>query len=253
MFVEIDKLKINIRRSGHGTPVVILHGWGASTAAVAPIHDLLEPHFDTLSIDLPGFGESDEPPEAWGSPEYASLVERLLAELAIERPVLIGHSFGGKLSILLGAKGIASTLVLIDAAGIRGRRGPGWYLKVYSYKLARRLAAIPGLKGLLDPHVERARNRSGSSDYRNASGLMRRILVKVVNEDVRDQLPKVTVPTLLIWGENDDATPVANGRLMERLIPDAGLVVLESAGHYAYADQWHRFARVLGSFLKFSV
>ena len=253
MFVEIDGLKINYRRSGQGTSVVILHGWGASIPAVAPIHDLLEPHFDTLSIDLPGFGESDQPPEAWGSPEYADLVEKLLRQLDIERPVLIGHSFGGKLSILLGARGLASTLVLIDAAGIRGRRGLKWYFKVYSYKLARKLAALPGLKGIFEPYVERARNRSGSTDYRNASGLMRQILVKVVNEDVRDQLPNVTVPTLLIWGEDDDATPVDNGRLMEKLIPDAGLVVLQSAGHYAYADQWQRFARVLASFLKFPI
>ena len=141
MFVEIDSLKIHIRRSGHGTPVVILHGWGASIPAVAPIHDLLEPHFDTLSIDLPGFGESDPPPEAWGSPQYADLVEKLLRHLAIERPVLIGHSFGGKLSILLGARDLASTLVLIDAAGIRGRRSLSWYLKVYSFKTARRLAS----------------------------------------------------------------------------------------------------------------
>lgn len=253
MYVEIDNLKIHIRRSGHGTPVVILHGWGASIPAVAPIHELLEPHFDTLSIDLPGFGESDRPPEAWGSEEYANLVEKLLRELAIDRPVLIGHSFGGKLSILLGARGLASTLVLIDAAGIRGRRGPGWYLKVYSYKLARKLAALPGLKALFEPFVERARNRAGSSDYRNASGRMREILVRVVNEDVREALPKITVPTLLIWGEDDDATPLDNGQLMERLIPDAGLVVLDRAGHYAYADQWQRFARVLASFLKFPV
>ena len=253
MFVEIDGLKINCRRGGVGTPVVILHGWGASIPAVAPIHDLLEPHFDTLSIDLPGFGESGQPPETWGSPEYAELVEKLLRQLNIERPVLIGHSFGGKLSILLGARGLASTLVLIDAAGIRGRRGPKWYAKVYSYKLARKLASLAGLKAIFEPYVERARNRSGSTDYRNASGRMREILVKVVNEDVRDQLPNVTVPTLLIWGENDDATPVANAQLMERLLPDAGLVVLENAGHYAYADQWQRFARVLGSFLKFPI
>ncbi|GAB6040217.1 alpha/beta fold hydrolase [Endothiovibrio diazotrophicus] len=253
MWIEIDGLNIHYRRGGSGSPVVILHGWGASTAAVAPIHDLLEPHFDTLSVDLPGFGKSEEPPEVWGSPEYAALLERLFEQLAIHRPVLIGHSFGGKLSILLGAKGLASTLVLIDAAGIRARHGPKWYLKVYGFKLARRLATLPGLKGVFEPVVQRARERAGSSDYRNASGIMRRILVKVVNEDVRDRLPEIAVPTLLFWGENDAATPPADGRLMERLIPDAGLVVLARAGHYAYADQWYRFAAILASFLKFPI
>ena len=252
MFVEIDGLKIHCRRGGAGRPVVILHGWGASTAAVASIHELLEPHFDTLSIDLPGFGESDEPPAVWGSPDYADLLQRLFANLAIQRPILIGHSFGGKLAILLGARGLAASLVLVDAAGIRGRRSPKWYLKVYAFKTARRLAELPGLGALFAPLVERARNRAGSNDYRAASGLMRRILVRVVNEDVRDELPKIAVPTLLVWGEHDDATPLENGRLMERLIPDAGLVVMEGAGHYAYADRWPLFARVLGSFLKFS-
>ncbi len=98
--------------------------------------------------------------------------------------------------------------------------------------------------------LEKYRKKSGSNDYQNAKGIMRQILVKVVNEDLSRKMPKIKAPTLLIWGENDTITPVKYGEIMERLIPNAGLVILKNAGHYSFLDKRYEFNIILNNFLE---
>jgi pimeloyl-ACP methyl ester carboxylesterase len=249
----IDGLRIVFREEGptHTPPVVVLHGWGASIGAVASIQSFLSMSHRTVAIDLPGFGASDPPPVPWSSREYAELLRAFLAQHGIGRASFVGHSFGGKLSIVLAATWpeMVEKLVLVDSAGIPPKRGASYYAQVYAYKAGRRLLATTRLNGTIAaPLQRRFDSRFGSDDYRQA-GSMRGTLVRVVNEDLRPLLPRIAAPTLLIWGERDDSTPLSDGRLMERLIPDAGLVVFPGAGHYAYADDFDRFSRVVGHFL----
>jgi pimeloyl-ACP methyl ester carboxylesterase len=251
MNVSFDGLDIHCRISGedHAGDVVILHGWGATLETMRPLHDLVEHAYRTISLDLPGFGQSSPPPSAWDTTQYAEFVQGFLAHLGVSRPVLIGHSFGGKLSIRLGAAGVAGKLVLVNSTGIVLPRPLGVRAKVAAYKgfkLAVRLC-------LPDPLRERvevwAKRRLGSTDYRQASGLLRETLVKTVNEDIRDLLPRIAVPTLLLWGDADRATPVAGAEIMRGLIPDAGLVVLKGAGHFSFLDKPYETRLVLASFL----
>jgi len=246
----IDNLKVNYKVSGSGRDVVLLHGWGGQLGSMAPIHRDMERYFRVYSLDLPGFGKSDPPPEAWGSVDYKELVGKFLDAMGITEPILIGHSFGGKISILLAAERKIRKLILIDSAGIRSQRSLRYYVKVYSYKLVKRILGLPVVNKYFAATVERFKNRMGSADYRNASGVMRQILVKAVNEDVRDVLPRITAPTLLVWGDNDTATSLADGRLMESLIPDAGLVVLKNTGHFSYLEKLDAFLIILKEFLK---
>ena len=94
------------------------------------------------------------------------------------------------------------------------------------------------------------RNKKGSTDYQQASEAMRGTFVKVVNEDLKELLPKISAPTLLYWGENDTATPVADGRTMETNMQDAGLVVMPNSTHYAYLENLGNFLAVADSFLQ---
>lgn len=97
--------------------------------------------------------------------------------------------------------------------------------------------------------IDQIREKRGSSDYNNASEMMRRTLSKIVNEDLKSVMPSIKAPTLLIWGENDTATPLRDAKIMERLIPDAGLVSFSGCGHYSFLDNPYQFAAVLRSFL----
>jgi pimeloyl-ACP methyl ester carboxylesterase len=249
----VDGLRLAYREAGpsDAPPVIVLHGWGAHKEAVASIQACLRGTHRTIALDLPGFGASDPPPAPWSTADYARLVRAFMTGLGITKASFIGHSFGGKTSIMLAATfpELVDRLVLVDASGIRPKRGPGYFARVYSYKASKRLLTLPVLDGPLGAPLRRQfETRAGSDDFRQA-GSMRGTLVRVVNEDLRDLLPRVAASTLLIWGERDDATPLADGQLMERLIPDAGLVVFPGAGHFAYADDLDRFARVVGHFL----
>ena len=202
------------------------------------------------SLDLPGFGSTPEPPEAWNVEEYTSLVEKLADRLGIDNPVLAGHSFGGRIAILFASRRQADKLILIDAAGVKPRRGLRYYFKVYAFKFSRRIMQLTMGKEAAARKIEEGRRRNGSADYAAASPRMRAVLSKVVNHDLRRVMPSIKAPTLLIWGENDTATPMRDARIMERLIPGAALVSFPGCGHYSFLDNPRQFAAVMSSFLK---
>ena len=238
-----------------GKPVVLfLHGWGAPAATYRLLLDHLAGYCRVVAPDLPGFGGSAAPETPWCVDDYADWTVAFAAALGLEKIVLMNHSFGGRISIKLLARRpmplAVEKAVFLDAAGIRPRRTVKYYAKVYSYKAAKRFFRLPGVRRLFPDALEKARRRSGSADYQNASPLMRQTMVRCINEDLTALLPADPVPTLLIWGELDTATPLRDGRLMEQRIPDAGLVVLPGAGHFAFAQQWGICRRALDSFLR---
>lgn len=252
MKMEIDGLKLNFIVEGKGDNVVILHGWGANINTVMPIFNILKDKFKVHAIDLPGFGESEEPKEPIDSFRYADIVKTYMDKLGIEDVILIGHSFGGKLSIILGNKypQLVKKIVLVNSAGLIPKRGVKYYIKVYSFKTLKFLYKNIFFWLKDEKKMEKFYKKFGSTDYKESSGIMRKILVKVVNENLRPLLKEIEAPTLLIWGNEDTATPLYMGKIMEKEIKDAGLVVLEGTGHYSYLDDYQRFSVILKAFLK---
>ncbi len=250
MFIEIKNTKINYMVSGEGKDLVLLHGWGGQIASFKPVHQYFEKYFRTYSIDLPGFGESGLPPRPWGSEDYADIISQMFSQLGINNPTLIGHSFGGKISIILASKLKVNKLILVDSAGIRRKKGPAYYFKVYSYKSAKKILSLPFLNSCCGKMLENYKSKLGSADYRNAQGVMQQTLVKVVNEDFRHLLPEIKASTLIFWGEKDTDTPLSDGQLMEKLIPDSGLVVFKNAAHFSYLDKLNDFLIISSNFLK---
>ena len=230
--------------------VVVLHGWGTSVAVMRPVIEHLKQHFRVVAVDFPGFGESPPPPAAWGVPEYADMTGELLRHLGIESPVLLGHSFGGRVLLHLMARpeSDADRLILVDAAGIKSPPGRAT-LKTYLFKTGRALLSVlPKKWGA--PLLERLRNHFGSTDYRAARGVMREVLVKTVNLDLAPLLPHIRQEALLIWGSEDTATPLWQGRQMSEQLPNAGLAVIPGAGHFSFLDRPAVFYAILDSYLK---
>ncbi len=247
--VEILGVNVHYTIQGEGTPIILMHGWGCNLTTLASIEKVAVENHTVYNIDFPGFGQSQEPPTVWGVEEYTQVVETLVKNEHIGAPILLGHSFGGRVGILYASRNQVKKLILVDAAGVKPKRSLSYYFKVYSYKLGKRLMPLVyGQKGA-QKRIEQMRAKRGSSDYNKASEMMRRILSKVVNEDLKDRMPMIKVPTLLIWGENDTATPLRDAKIMERLIPDAGLVSFPGCGHYSFLDNPYQFAAVLRSFL----
>lgn len=247
-FLDLLGLQTRYVVRGSGPAVLVLHGWGASIEAVHPIVGGLSPVATVYVLDLPGFGQTDLPPEPWGVEQYQMFVAAFMDALSIDSPTVVGHSNGGRIAIRMAATEPArvSRLVLVDSAGIRPKRTLRWYRRVGMAKVGKYAARFLGAPG------ERLRGvlvgRAASADYA-AAGPLRPTLVKLVNTDLRSFMPSVSVPTLLVWGSEDSDTPISDAHEMERLIPDAGLVVLEGAGHFSYLDQPARFARIVSHFV----
>ena len=251
--IEVERLALHYTTVGQGQPVVFLHGWGGQIASFGLIPAILGDRFRVVAVDLPGFGATPLPPVPWGTLDYADFVASFLRQSNLTPCTLVGHSFGGKVSLALAARDpdMVSKLVLVDSAGIRPPRGLDYYARVYLVKTARRALSLPGTRLVKEPVLRRLYRVMGSSDYNAAvNPTLRATFVKVVNEDFRSLLPSIKAPTLLIWGDQDRDTPLSDGRLMERLIPDAGLVVFEGAGHFAYLDQLDQFCRVVAHFVE---
>ena len=251
MVINIQDIDLNYIVEGEGSPLIVLHGWGANIDSVRPIINIVNTKYKVYSLDLPGFGKSSDPKEAIGSFQYAEIVRGFLKAMGIEKATFIGHSFGGKLSIIFGAKyaEMVDKIVLIDSAGLIPKRGAEYYIKVYSFKTLRFI-----YKNLFfwikdDKRLKKFYKKFGSDDYRDSSGVMRKILVRVVNENLQPLLKDIKASTLLIWGDKDESTPLYMAKIMEKEIKDSGLVVLEGAGHFSYIDGYNKFVAVIKAFL----
>ncbi len=249
MDITVKGIKVHCEVTGEGAPVLILHGWGTSSEVMKSAAQSFEGKMKVFSLDLPGFGQSEEPVEDhWDIYSYADFVMEFCREADIVKPVILAHSFGGRIALILAGKKMMdiNKLILTGCAGIKPKRGADYYIKVYSYKLGKKLSKV---FGKLSPgYEEKLKQKHGSADYAAASNKMRAVMVRTVNEDLKYLLPEINVPCLLVWGENDDATPLSDGKLMEKLIPDSGLVVMPDSGHYAFLENGVWFGNIVRSF-----
>lgn len=248
--IEIDGVNLHYRDSGEGNlpSVVIMHGWGCTLDTVASIESIFKGKMRTINVDLPGHGRSSEPPSVWGVEDFTTMMEKFIARLGLKRPSLVGHSFGGRISILLSSRNDIDKMLLVDSAGIKPKRGFNYYRKVYTFKAMKHLLMLVLGKEKGMEAVEKMRGKKGSADYRNSSPHMRAIMSRCVNEDLKEVMPKIKAPTLLIWGEEDTATPLSDAKTMGSLIPDAGLVAFPGCGHYSFLDNPFGFRAAVTSF-----
>ncbi|MDE6290538.1 MAG: alpha/beta hydrolase [Muribaculaceae bacterium] len=248
--IDIDGVSLHYRDTGEEKlpAVILMHGWGCNIDTVASIENIFKGKMRVLNVDLPGHGASSEPPAVWGVEDFTAMMEKFIKRLGLVRPSLIGHSFGGRISILLSSRGEVDKVLLVDSAGIKPKRSLNYYRKIYTFKAMKHiLMLVLGRKKGMEA-VERIRGRKGSADYRNSSPKMRAVMSKCVNEDLKHVMPSIKAPVLLVWGEDDTATPLSDAQTMKRLIPNAGLVSFPGCGHYSFLDNPFGFKAVVSSF-----
>ncbi len=241
--LEICGIPVSCAIAGQGPPLLFLHGWGVGHDSYGPLLRQLEGSHTVYAPDLPGFGGTPEPESPWRVEDYVEFVRQFISLNKIDRPVIVGHSNGGRVALHYAARGgEADRLVLFGPAGVRARRGARYYGKVYLYKAGKiLLSPFPKLK-------EAFRRGKGSADYQNASPVMRATMSNLLGTDVLKLLPSVKTPVLLIWGRADTASPFADAARMEAALPDAGLVAIEG-GHWSFMQQLDYVRRILDSFL----
>lgn len=240
MKININNVNVNYIQYGEGKDVLLLHGWGQNIQMMKPIGDNLCSNHRITIIDFPGFGESDEPNTPWTIDDYSLLIENLVKELNIRKPIVMGHSFGGRVAIRFSANNPIEKLVLFGSPCIReNKKLP------LSTRILKKIKTLPGM----DKLGEEMKKYIGSRDYKAASPIMRQTLVNVINEDLSSYARKIEEPTLLIWGEADTEAPVGDARELEKIMIDAALIILPGT-HYAYLENLGQVINILNSFLK---
>lgn len=226
--------------------LVFLHGWGQSMIMMEPFEIYFQKNYSTLNIDFPGFGLSAPLNEAWTIYDYANAVEALLDHLNIENPIFVAHSFGARVALILAQRLQPQQMILTGAAGIKPKLSLGTHIKVKAYKLLKIGLRLP----VIGPKLIPFKTFFGSEDYKQAQGALRQTFVSVVNEDLNKLLKEIQTSTLLIWGREDQATPIWMGKIMEKNMKDAALIIFENDDHYAYYHQRVRTIRIIEAFIK---
>jgi pimeloyl-ACP methyl ester carboxylesterase len=258
--VEIKGLHIAYLRTGQGLPLVLLHGFFGDTRVWRPQLDDLSDEFEVIAWDSPGCGGSSDPPETFRMADYASCLAAFLKAIGLERPHVLGLSFGSTLALELYRQhpGIPRTLVLAGAYA-------GWTGSLPADVVKKRLAQTipdldlpadevvakynsPGLLSELAPPAILAENATIMSGF-HPQGM--RVMVRALAEaDLRDVLPRIKVPTLLLCGDMDVRSPVKIGEDLHAKIPGSRLVVMPGAGHVSNFDAPERFNSEVRGFLR---
>ncbi len=216
---------------------LFLHGWGQSKECFFNIIDKLEIEEDIIAIDLPGFGDTSEFDEEalkskYITKYYADFISEFIKKFEYKEVSLISHSFGARLSFwMANDNDKVKKMLLTGAAGIKPKRSLNYYLRVYGFKFQKFLLKTP----FYCQYKEDIFKNSGSLDYKNASPFMKKVLIKTVNEDLKFLFKTIKQKTILFWGENDDATPLKDGMVMEKEINNSELIVVKGT-HYAFLE-----------------
>ncbi len=220
--------------------IVFLHGWGQNIAMMEPIQKYYQKYFNTLILDLPGFGQSGEPPYAFNTKDYVELLHELFLQLKIKNVILIGHSFGGRIALLYSSMYPVDKLICLASPYCPEVTKLSFKTKVY-----KKLRKIKCLKFITDY----MRKKNGSVDYNNASEVMKGVLVNAINTDLTIDVQNIKCPTLLVWGDLDTAVPVSRCYELNNLIKNSGIVIYNGATHYAYLERLNELVIVLDSFM----
>lgn len=233
---DVHSLKYDYIGEGSST-LIMLHGWGRARGDMRGLAKILGRYRRCLLIDLPGFGASAAPPEAWSTENYAEALFSFLDNENIKEFEICGHSFGGRIALRMASSQPerVKKLVLIGSHGIQLEQLPEKKLKTLFIRTIRNWCNFLDQQFNLNLYDDWFTPKFASRDFL-AAGNMRATLVKTVNEDQSEQAPLIQAQTMLIYGELDDETPVGIGRRLRELIPNSKLIVLPGKGHYPFLD-----------------
>ena len=251
MEIKVKNLKIHYEEKGSGPDVLLLHGWGSSCDVYSAIMNSLGGICHFVAPDFPGCNKSETMNTPWDIQDYADFVLEFIDKVGLKNPIIVGHSHGGRVCMYLAGNELLNPpkIVLLDAAGLIPKKSFKQKLRAKSFKAIKTVLTLPVIKNHSESLLNKARAHYGSADYNAAPPVLRQTLVKLVNTDLREILPNIKAPTLLIWGENDTATPLSDAKIIESLIKDAGLCVLKGTGHFSFCEKPHEAIAILRSFL----
>jgi len=249
MKIIVQNLATEYQDEGAGKVMLFLHGWQNNLHSFDPISSLLSSTNRIVRLDLPGFGKSEAPKEAWDLNEYVKFVKNFIQKLNLQVHTLVGHSFGARIVIKGQAtKNLNSNRnVLICAAGVAKKQEFRNLILKFFTKIGAWATYIPPLVFLRQKLRKKIYKLIGS-DYLN-SGALKETFLNIISEDLSASAKKIATPTILIWGEDDSETPLVNGEKLSRLIHNSKLKVISGAGHFVHQEKPQEVIKLIQEFL----
>jgi pimeloyl-ACP methyl ester carboxylesterase len=252
--MTICNMKVNYIYEPAEKTVLFLHGWNAPFSVYTPVLDYLRKKgYGIAAFDCPGVGGTDEPQEPLKLEDYVSFTLEFCKNIGLEQALIFCHSNGGRIALsMLSDKNCplkCNRAILMDAAGAPSPKSFKQKASLRLYKCLRVLGTAPVLRSLFGELYETVRDKRSSADYRAASPVMKKTMSNLLPCDLCPKMPEIEAEVLLLWGENDTATPISEGRKMESLIKNSGLAAIKGAGHFPFVDNPRQFYAVLDAFL----
>lgn len=249
MKVIVDNIATEYVDSGEGKTILMLHGWMDNLKTFDGLVGCLGNNFRVVRLDMPGFGQTEPPAEAWDVSKYVEFVSHFLEKIEVSPDVILGHSFGGRVTIKGVSDGIfrPQKIILVGAAGISKKN-------TLRNLIITVLAKIFGLFTLIPPllffrhKIRRKAYQLIGSDYMDSTYLKETYL-KVISEDLLGNAANIKIPTQLIWGRNDTETPIADGEKYIEVIKNSKLSIIEGAGHLVHKEKSQEVAEIIMDFL----
>jgi len=251
--IKIQGLKTFYREKGKGHIILLLHGWSSSSASWIKTIDVLSQNgFRVVALDLPGFAKTQEPAHSWTISDYSKFVHSFTQAIKLNKFTLMGHSFGGRIGIDYSVRypEQLNNLILVAAAGIKRYKIVKIKIFLIFTKIGNWILSRPGLK-YTKPFISRVwYTISGGQDYRRVSPIMRGVMRRILEENLRAFLPRITMPTLILWGEKDTTTPLEDAEILNEEIVNSFLHIFPEQEHLLHRTIPEELANRIIEFFK---
>lgn len=251
--ILIDDLEVNYKTAGEGKPLLILHGWGGSSNSWLEVQKILASKgYKVITPDLPGFGKTPSPRKAWEIGDYTDFFSQFIEKLGLEKIILLGHSFGGRISIRFTSLH-PERLEFLILCGSAGVKLPATLTQKIIYIIAR-IGNFIFTPKLLRRFKDWVRNNFymliRQRDYRKVKGTMRETFKKVIPQDLSSDLPKIKTKTLIIWGARDKTVPIKAAYIIKEKIPNSNLEIMPRIAHTPHLEAPEKLSEVILNFIK---
>jgi len=231
--IQVNNVWVNYKITGLGKPLVILPGWLHNSDHWKFVQENLAQNFQVVAVDLPGFGKSQDPSQGWDIGQYANFIEQFLTDISIEKCFMLGHSFGGRIVTKLAGRQskFVDKIILVDSAGINSKRSLKKNIVRFLSSVISAIFSIWPLSIFLPALRNQAYKILRSKDYLEVNERMREVFLKATKEDLKKESKKIKIPTLIIWGEVDQLTPLSDAYVLKNNIANSELKIIPQIGH----------------------